>query len=224
MTKYQTNDLRDSLPVHPTKKPTVRNLSTLNIIVVHTTDWDTNVVTLTKYDIGPNHISSTGCPGCTYHDVIMKDGTRQHCVPYKHTTWHAGKWNKKSIAVALMYRCSQPGKPDLPPTNDQIESLKQLLVSQCLVMKIFPLNIKGHRELEFTGFIWKYTKDGKATKSLIKTCPGMSVDMDKLRKDVIVRIQTKMKLDGYYLNGKIDGLWGSRSEAAMMDWKPKDVG
>lgn len=218
--KYQTNDLRDSLPVHPTKKPTERGLGSLNMIVVHTTDWDTDVVTLAKYDIGPNHISSTGCPTATYHDVIMKDGTRQHCVPYKFVTWHAGKWNTKSVAVALMYRCSQPGKPDLSPTADQMESLKQLLVSQCLVLKISPMNIKGHRELEFTGFVWKYTKDGKASKSLIKTCPGMQVDLDRLRLDIATRVQMRMKIDGYY-KGAIDGIFGPKSEAALRDWRPK---
>ena len=217
---FNTNDLRNQLPRHPTKTPTVRTLSNIDMIVVHTTDWDTDVMTLAKYDVGPNHISSTGCPGITYHDVVMKDGTRNHCESYKNVTWHVGKWNPKSIAIALMYRCTSAGKPDLTPPPAMIESLKNLLVTQVLVLKVLPNNIRGHRELEFTGWIWKLGKDGKAGKSLIKTCPGMQVDLDKLRDDVTRRVQTKLGFDGYY-KGPIDGQFGPKSQAALKEWKAK---
>lgn len=219
------NDLRDKLPRHSSKTPTVRNWNSIPLmdrkIVIHTTDWDTSIDTLVKYDLGANHISSTGCPTITYHDVIMKDGTLNHCEYYKHVTWHAGKWNKNSVAIALMYKCTNPGKVDFSPTNEQLAMLDRTLVSMCLALKVRPQDIKGHRELEDTGFIWVVDKDnGKARQSLLKTCPGMSIDLYGLRKTITAKLQLRLKVDGYY-HGEVDGDFGPKSTEALILWKPK---
>lgn len=221
----KVNDLVGKIPRHPSKIPTSRNWFDIalkdRLIVVHTTDWDTSIDTLVRYDLGPNHISSTGCPSITYHDVIMKDGTLNHCELYKNITWHAGKWNKTSVAIALMYKCTNLGKVDLSPTNEQLAMLERTLVTMCLALKVRPQDIKGHRELEDTGFIYVIDKDsGKARQSLLKTCPGMSIDLYALRKAVTNKLQLRLKVDGYY-QGALDGDFGSRSTEALIRWKPK---
>jgi hypothetical protein len=219
--ELRVNDLRDKLKRHATKVATVRPLAAIDTIVVHTTDWDTSIERLVDYDIGPNHISTSGCPTITYHDVIMKDGTLNHCEYYRNTTWHAGKYNRDSVAIAMMYKCSNPGKVDFDPTKEQMSTLDTTLVSMCLALKVLPQGIKGHRECEGTGFIWVVDKDnGKARQSLLKTCPGMGVDLYALRKRITTRLQTKLKIDGFY-TGLIDGDFGPKSKEALLAWRPK---
>jgi len=64
-------DISSSLPVHATKKP--KKQLKIKKIVVHMTDGVVTPQGLAKYDIGPNHISKTGClaPGSR---VLTPDG------------------------------------------------------------------------------------------------------------------------------------------------------
>lgn len=228
MTNY--TDLRDKLPRHKKRKPTVRSLEKVDMIVVHCTDWVVTPLELAEYDIAPfqmvrgqkvwNHISKKGCPTITYHDMIDEHGEIYHTEYYKYVTWHAGKWNRRSVATSLIYKATNKGKPNHRPPKKAVEALQKLLVSQCLVLKVLPSMIKGHRELEDTGWIWKLTKNAKKRKSLLKWCPGQYVDMDIIRWKTTRALQFRLKVDGFY-RGAIDGIFGPKSTLALFDWVPE---
>lgn len=208
------NNIISELPVHPTKKPKTRPLSKIKTIVVHCTDWVITPQALAEYDIGPNHISKTGCPSITYHYMIESNGTINRTAPDEWELWHAGNHNPTTLAVALVYKTDplfEAGKkaqpdPSKVPSISAMGSLRDLLVKLCKDLEISPPSIQGHRELFGTGWIFV-----KEHKQLRKTCPGMAVNLDKLRSDVALALQTEMKELGLY-NSKLDGIWGPKSE------------
>lgn len=210
-------DLVPVLPTHPKKKPKVRKLSDIKKIVVHTTDWDIQPLELAKYDLGPNHIDSTGCPSITYHYYIGKSGEVCRTADEAWVTWHAAMHNGNSVAICLAYKTDpvfESGKSKIPapgkvPTPEMTKSLLSLLAHLCKKLKVSPLEIWGHRELSGTGFILV-----KGHKQLRKTCPGMSIDLDALRNAVVIQLQQEMKDKGLYA-GKVDGDWGPKSQAAF---------
>jgi N-acetyl-anhydromuramyl-L-alanine amidase AmpD len=211
-------NLVPTLPTHPKKKPKVRKLSDIKKIVVHTTDWNIQPLELAKYDIGPNHIDSTGCPTITYHYYIGQSGETFRTADETWVTWHAALHNSNSIAVCLAYKTDpafESGKTKIPeagkiPSKEMMQSLYSLLVHLCKTLKISPLEIWGHRELFGTGFILI-----KGHKQLKKTCPGMSIDLDSLRNMTVITLQTEMKNKGLY-TGQIDGSWGPKSQLAFI--------
>lgn len=224
-------DVSKTLPRHPTRKYNFRPGEAINMAVIHTTNWDTTVEKLVNYDITPffwfngkkiyNHISKKGCPECTYHDIIMDDGYLYHCVDYGKTTWHAGKWNTRSVAIALMYLASDGiSKVDNQPPDKAISRLNRHLVSICLGLKILPKDVRGHRELEDTGWRWRIGDNGMKTKSLIKWCPGQFVDMDTIRWTLTRRLQKRLLREGYY-TGAVDGIFGPLSTEALYNWEPR---
>ncbi len=206
-------DLTVCLPCHPIKKPNKRKLSDIKRIVLHCTDWVVTPEKLTEYDLGPNHISSTGCPSPTYSWMIDKEGTIFKMVDETVITWHVGTWNPSSVGVALSYRTDPAFEsdknlkpaPDRVPTLAMMQNCIELLVQLCIDLKVPPTEVVGHRELPGTGFSW--VKDHKVLR---KTCPGRAIDMDNLRKDIFKKLQEIMREKNLYL-GAIDGIWGPRS-------------
>jgi hypothetical protein len=218
-------DLTKSLPVHPKKKPDTRKSSEIKKLVVHTTDWNITPEALAQYDIGPNHISSTGCPSITYAYLVERDGTVCKTAPETWVTWHVGNHNRSCLGISLVYKTDakfESGKSksvsaDNVPSLEQMTSLTALLVTLALSLGIEPQNVVGHRELEGTGFIWV-----KEHKQLRKTCPGMAVNLDDLRLHVAKGMQTVLLEEGLY-TGKIDGLWGPKSRAALEEYRKRAV-
>lgn len=205
-------DISRELPRHPTKRYKKRRLSRVNKIVVHTTDRDWSIMQLAEFDIGPNHISDTGCAAITYHDVIMKQGTVFHTLPYGEVSHHAGGYNTGSVAVAMMFQCTNPqtGKDSYHPTVNALKALTAHCGKLCLKFGLTPDRVFGHRELKGTG--WFRNKYG--SKRLRKTCPGLKVDLDKVRKAVAEYMQIYLRIQGYY-KGKIDGDFGKNSRKAL---------
>lgn len=212
-------DLSKTLPVHPTKKPKIRKTSAIKQIVIHCTDWNCSLEELVKYDLGKNHISDTGCPTCTYHYVIKQSGEIIKAVDPTVVTWHAGIHNGSSIAVALIYKTDpqfESGKAkrtssEFLPSQLMMDNLSDLLVSLCIELKIEPTQLFGHREMIDTGWFWS-----AGHKVLKKTCPGMGIDLPKLRTNIVTKLQIMMANQGYY-NYPIDGEWGPKSKYAFTD-------
>lgn len=211
-------DLVPELSVHPTKKIPKRSLSDIKKLVVHCTDWEITPQELVKYDLGPNHISSTGCPTITYHYFIARDGTVNRTALPEWITWHAGNYNNSSLAITLAYKTDalfEQGKKVIPnpnniPTIQMMESLHPLLALLCKTYGVIPPNIQGHRELFGTGWIFV-----KEHKQLRKSCPGMAVDLDLMRKNVALILQKEM-IDAKLYSGKLDGIWGPVSDRAFL--------
>lgn len=202
-----------TLPVNKTKKPTIRKLNAIKKIVVHCTDDTLKPLELARYDVGPNHISSTGCPTCTYHYYINQAGEVYQLVDDTTETWHAGGHNSNSVAICLSYKTDpavENKKKDEPdpantPSVQMRVALQDLLVVLCKKLAVSPIDIFGHRELFGTGFILL-----KGHKALKKTCPGMTVDLELLRYGVAAELQMELKV-------KVDGEWGPKSEKAFRD-------
>jgi hypothetical protein len=199
----KTKDISGRLPRHASKKHKLRELSSIKRIVVHTTDWDITPWRLAEYDVGPNHISKTGCPGITYHELIYPDGASFKTLPYEEEAWHVGMWNPGSLGIALVYRVKDN------PTNKAMRALYVRCGTLCLRLGLSPDSVVGHRELKGTGWFWF-----KGSKKLRKTCPGMQVNLDILRVHVAKYMQLVLKGKGLY-RATIDGLWGPRSKAAL---------
>lgn len=216
-------DISRNLPVHLTKRPKMRNITPLsgdiNKIIVHTTNTTASIEAIAKYDITPgNHISSSGCPTYTYHDTIKESGKVYHCVDYKNETWHAGKVNFSSIAVALNYvaEVKNPGGSvtSYSPKTEMIKSLYKHVGNLCLKFGVIPENVLGHREVPGSGWFWY-----KGSRRLRKTCPGMYVDLDLMRLNICKYVQLVLK--GYDYTGQIDGVWGPKSAAAFRKYLAK---
>jgi hypothetical protein len=75
----------------------------------------------------------------------------------------------------------------------------------------------GHRELKGTG--WTMFK---GSKRLRKTCPGIKVDLDKVRRSVARFMQIVLGADGFY-TGKVDGLFGPRSKKAFESYLSQEL-
>ena len=214
-------DVVSSMPVHPTKKAKVRDITPfsgdVNMIVVHTTNTDANITAIAKYDVSPgNHISSTGCPTYTYHDTIKENAKIYHCVPYEWETWHAGNFNFRSLAVALNFIAEKKvngSRIDYAPNNEMLKSLYKHLGWLCLNRGISPKNIWGHRELKKTGFFWS-----KGSKVLRKTCPGMLVDLDLMRLQATKALQLNLKANNLYKDSRVDGIFGPLTFSALKDY------
>lgn len=214
----QIKDWRGKLPTNPRIVPKHRDPSSIKLIVVHTTDADWTIEELNQYDINPNHISSKGAPGAsTYHEVLTKDNILNILVSPDVVTWHAGGYNRKSYAIALMYVATIPGKPNenYPLPEGMLTNLERALLRLCLRWKLDPADaVRGHRELHGTGFIFV-----KGHKRLRKTCPGLQLDLDQLRANVIRRMQVIFAAKNLYPSDLIDGISGPKFRRALRLYK-----
>lgn len=218
-------DISADLPRQTEQSYKKRDLSAIQLIVIHTTDWDTTPQELAAYDIRPftmykgekiwNHISKKGCPAITYHEIAMKDKLYK-TLDWEEESWHAGKWNKQSIAIAMMYKCTKDGEDQLEPPDNMLKIVQTRCGDICLELGLTPDVVKGHRELEGTGWFWE-----KGSRRLRKTCPGKKVDLDLLRKNVAMYMQVKLLMAGLY-KGKIDGDFGPKSKAALEAYRVQE--
>lgn len=207
-------DISGVLPRHKTKKHKTRTPKSFKRIVVHTTDWVVTPKKLAAYDIAPNHISDTGCPAITYHELVEPDGKIWHTLPFTEISWHAGNWNSGSLAIALVYKCTREGTRDQnAPTENALKALQTRCGDLCLKYGILPKNVVGHRELFGTGWFWK-----KGSKRLRKSCPGKRVDLDQLRFNISLYVQIHLKIAKLY-DGKLDGKIGKKSQKALKEYR-----
>lgn len=204
-------DIRNIIPIHKTRKPEKRN-SASHIIIHTTASNNQDPMKIAEYHITPssdNHLSKKGAPTIAYSDVINKEGIVFHCVDYTSVTWHAKYYNNCSIGIALAYN---PDKQN--PTEEQHKSMIQLSTILCLYMKILPKNVLGHRELP-----WMSQILGNGSIVYRKTCPGMCIDLNEVRKEVTYRLQTRLASEGLY-KYRIDGIFGEKSIMALKLFNP----
>lgn len=208
-------DIRATLPKHSTRKWLKRD--NVSRIIVHTTASDNqNPHRTARYHVTPgpqNHLSKKGAPGLAYHDFITKAGEVYHCNDYQDITWHCGIWNTSSVGVCMAFR----GQDNVAPTSAQAIALEEHLTILCLYLKIYPQKIYGHREVP--GMV---TILGNGSKRWKKTCPGLAVDLDKLRRNVTLRLQRRLSAENLY-KGKIDGIFGRKSKAALKAHVPQGI-
>lgn len=222
-------NLTGTLERHPKKKYKTRRESRIDMVVVHCTDRDWSIEELVEYDVkgkliyerkrdkkiivDTNHINSNGLPGITYHDCVTEDSVL-HTLPYIESSYHAGGYNSRSVAIAMIYRTTNPEtrRAEYAPPEGMVKLTQCHAAELCLRFGLNPSRIFGHRELKGTGWDWI-----RGRKRLLKSCPGPHVDLDLLRKNAALYMQVKLYLKGHY-TGEIDGLFGKKSMAALEKW------
>lgn len=196
-------DIRKTIPKHPTKR--YKKRSVIKKIVVHCTASNNQDPEKTaRY-----HVEHLGWPGLGYHDFITDKGIVFHCNSYDRQTYHARSWNSTSVGIVIAYKGEQE-----PPSEKQMKSLEEQLTRLCLFMTVSPKMIVGHREAP-----WVTQVLGNGSIRYKKTCPGMAIDLDRLRKQVALRLQRKLAAEMLYNHRLIDGIWGPRSQQALIDFK-----
>ena len=207
-------DLSKGLARHPHKTYKQRKLSKIKRVVVHTTDWGASAKTIAEYDIKPNHISDTGCPAITYHELIGISGNPYKTLDYEEISWHAGMWNPGSVAIALAYRCSNKKGEDIyKPKRKMMTALHVRCGELCLDFNLTPDKVVGHRELKGTGWVIF-----KGSKTLRKTCPGINVDLELMRYDISRYMQIVLGTNGFY-TAAVDGIFGPKSKEALNSYR-----
>jgi hypothetical protein len=212
-------DVSADLPRQTENSYKRRKRSDIQMVVLHTTDWNVTPEDLAQYDITPffivkgkkiyNHISKKGCPAITYHECIEENRVL-HTLDWEEVSWHAGNWNKKALGIAMMYKASQKGTTEHKAPPEGMLKLAQCRAGDiCLELGLTPDKVVGHRELKGTGWFWE-----KGSKRFRKWCPGKQVDMDEVRKNVALYMQVKLLIAGHY-RGKVDGDFGPKSRAAL---------
>lgn len=224
--------------IHDTQSPEKnwkqRKISRIKRLIIHCSDTEWTLEDLYQYDVvgyhkdmlwfdgGFNAIDPSGLPGLTYHFVGTRDGTIYQCNGLNDVTSHAAGSNTKSLSYCLMYRATDnPTGPATEPSLPQLSSLINWAGTTCTQLGLNPYKaVRGHRELKGTG--WFLDKNGH--KRLRKVCPGMQVDLTKLRQSIAMSAQIKLKQSFYY-GGDIDGIWGPKTKAASRHyWKENGLG
>jgi len=117
-------------------------MRTIKHIVIHAT------ATPPDLDIGVKEIrrwhKEKGWSDIGYHYVIRRDGTLEYGRPLEKIGAHVKGYNKHSIGIALAGGVSKYGKPEMNYTNEQIQTMFELLGS---LKSDFPeAEILGHRD------------------------------------------------------------------------------
>lgn len=178
--------------------PPMRKTTSIDLLVIHHTADNDDIVgkdvyKIINYHTHPNHVCSTGCWTMCYHYYIENVEEKPivwHAVPDHIVTFHAGKWNKRSLGIVV------DGDKDSPIESDKgkYESTIQLLADLCIKYDLNPyIAILGHKHLYWYG--WKMNSG----KFMLNTeCPG-ALDIKRMRQDVSDLLSTRG-----YISAKID--------------------
>lgn len=124
-----------SLPRRSDKTWGTRDLKKIKGVVLHQSLSSGTVSAVTRYHMGPNHISADGLPGLSYTFGIDQDGAILQAWPFEAKTWsqgtktRAGDENEEFIAVLVAGFFRGVGVTDTgagDPTLPQVVSVIQL--------------------------------------------------------------------------------------------------
>ena len=132
-------DIVDSLPKHPTKKYSTRDLGAITTHVVHHSATDPNI---TPEQIARYHVESLGWPGIGYHFVIVPDGTIYQTNRLNTISYHVGNNNGYTVGTCLVGNFTL-----YAPTDKQVQSLSWLQNSWMPQQVGDKLPLFGHKEM-----------------------------------------------------------------------------
>ena len=153
-------------------------MRTIDWVVLHTAaayDWkNKRVVYQSTQVIRDFHKRTNGWPDIGYHWVIEEDGAMVRGLLEEQMGSHVGGFNKHSIGVCVT------GHGDFAPFKPaQLASVVRLCASICERYKLPGSRVIGHRETDDFG-----------GPPVSKTCPGLLIDMDEVRRLVVARLET----------------------------------
>lgn len=147
-------------------------------LVIHTAgayDWKRKrIVHQTYATIDAYHREHNGWRMCGYHRYIEEDGEIMQGRREDEVGSHAGGFNTHSLGICVS------GHGDFEPFRPaQLRSLVMQLTRWCREHRLQAANCIGHRETDEHG-----------GPPVSKTCPGVLVDMDEIRRLVRERLET----------------------------------
>ena len=145
-------------------------------IVVHTAAaYDTarrRVIYQSVEDLRRYHIESNGWRDIGYHWVVEENGAVMPGRPESEPGAHVGGFNAHTLGICVT------GHGDFAPfTALQLGALVRLAARLCREHKLTGLRVIGHREAPQHG-----------APPTAKTCPGVLIDMNEIRRLVGDRI------------------------------------
>lgn len=212
------DDGRTTLPRHATKKWGRRDPTKIKGVVYHQSlDEYGRASGNAKYHTQPNHISKTGLPGLSYTLFGERRGGRVILAnDIEAKTYSQGYRDPENIDENALYigvcwggNFSAPGyEGTQSPTYSQMENLSVVWKHLKGIWGLSDDQLYGHYDF------------GK------KTCPGdvitkfiRNIKCDEAERDFDTHDrQTALKDLGYY-DGRIDGEWGPKSKAALIEFQ-----
>ena len=153
-------------------------MRTIDWLVVHTAAaYDVakkQVVYQSTETLRQYHIQHNGWRDIGYHWVIEEDGALVPGRPEEQVGAHVGGFNEDSLGVCVT------GHGDFAPfLPAQLATLVRLGAKVCGERHLTPLRVIGHREAPMFG-----------APPVHKTCPGVLIDMNEIRRLVGDRLET----------------------------------
>jgi len=205
----------------PTGIPALKGL-VLHHAASHQVDRE-GIFGIARYHVGPNHISSTGCPGICYPRAITGDGVIHQLHDLDVATWSQG-WRRRPgdenadyLGVLIMGFFKSPTYPhEGEPTLAQLRTVLNLWDACRDVWTTWRTGpaIMGHFDLG------KPACPGTTLETLIRALranqpaaavPGVDLNTTKGRQRFLA--------DAGHYRGQIDGIWGHRSKQALIDFQ-----
>ena len=145
-------------------------------LVVHTAgayDFDAKqVVYQSTQAIREYHKQHNGWRDIGYHWLIEEDGFARPGRPEHEQGAHVGGWNEHTLGICVA------GAGDFAPfLPAQLASLVRLCALKCKEHRLTGIRVIGHREAPKHG-----------APPTPKTCPGVKVDMNEIRRLVADRL------------------------------------
>jgi len=204
-------DLRGKLRIGSSKKIGTRTTSKIKRIVFHCTDangW-------TPFQLNDFFLNERRFPTCGYHYYVMRDRV-YYMVSENVVSYHASGYNSDSISFSIDYNATFEDRLNIPIDGTILSQATKMACYLCFRHHLLPDAIKGHRELKGTGFIF-VLKNDRPSPALVKTCPGLRINLDDFRLMVAKEIQmTLNELNN--ANLVVDGIIGPVTKKAFEDF------
>jgi len=146
-------------------------------IVVHTAaayDFKAKrVVYQSTATIRAYHERHNGWRDIGYHWVIEEDGSVHPGRPEEQEGAHVGGFNENTLGICVTGHGDHA--PFLPA---QLASLVRLCAQKCAAHRLSGIRVIGHREADEHG-----------APKVLKTCPGLLIDMNEIRRLVADRLE-----------------------------------
>ncbi len=222
-------DAREELPRHETKTFSRRKASDIKGVVVHQTAGPDDVYLTSRYHVGPNHVSESGCPALLYTFYIGHSGTIHWANDLEDVTWSQGGHgspvagtnpNSNFLAVVCagsFYEYGMAGPPFAQ--TFALLTLWAHLVGACKNSRI-PQELYQSIDCPIEA-MWGHHNFGKPA------CPGPTLTklVDTIRSysvqehTLITTRDWQDALNNWGSKLDVDGVWGPASRAELVKFQ-----
>ena len=183
-------DFRQFTVRNPDLKIKTRDVSVNSVIkriVFHCTDADG----WTPDRLSKFFVEERKFPICGYHYYVQADTVWQ-MVGENVITYHAAHHNSDTVSFSIDYNPTRDEKLNIALNPKVYENAIKVATYLCLKFRVTPDNIFGHRELPFTGY--QVMADKNDHTHLLKTCPGLKINLNQFRMEVTKSVQKVLSL------------------------------